>query len=142
VSIGETSAGSIVAAFERSVVAPIEVWVSSDDGSSWSRTLDGSVAIRLDALTVRDRAVIIAGSIRYGERGLESTPWAAVSQDGGPTWRAGLPINGTGDGRCATVAAIGSTVATLTVSECSGNPIPRWRAYLSADGLAHDESQP
>ncbi len=71
--------------------------------------------------------VVVAGSLRYGDRGLEGEPWAAVSQDGGATWRAEIPVNGFGDGRCTTVVAIGPAAAILTVSECSGNPIPRWR---------------
>jgi hypothetical protein len=136
VSIGETSTGSVLAAFGRSPIAPIEVWVSSDDGTSWTRTLDGSVALQLDGLIVRDETVVVAGSLRYGERGLEGEPWAAVSQDAGATWRAEIPVNGFGDGACDTVVAVGPAVAILTVSQCSGNPIPRWRAGLVEDQRA------
>ncbi|MBX3031058.1 MAG: hypothetical protein KF809_12990 [Chloroflexi bacterium] len=138
-SIGETSTGRVVAAFGRSVIAPIEVWVSSDDGASWTRTLDGSVGLRLDGVTVRDETVVVAGSIRYGARGLEAAPWVASSRDGGASWRAEIPVNGYGDGRCATVVAIGPAAAILTVSGCSGNPIPRWRAGLSSDRPVPDD---
>ncbi len=127
VAIGEAAGGRAVVAFQRSPIAPVEVWSSDDDGTSWTRTLDGSVAVQLDGLTVRDETVVVAGSLRYGDRGLEGEPWAAVSQDGGTTWRAEIPVNGFGDGRCTTVVAIGPAAAILTVSECSGNPIPRWR---------------
>jgi hypothetical protein len=132
VAIGETASGRVVVALQRSPVEPTEVWISSDDGASWTRTLDGSVPLKLDGLTVHDESVVVAGSIRYGPRGLEGEPWAAVSQDGAETWRAEIPVNGFGDGRCTTVVAVGSTAAILTVSECSGNPIPRWRAGLAA----------
>jgi len=132
VSIGETATGSVIVAFGRSPIAPIEVWASGDDGASWTKTLDGSVSLRLHGLTVRDETAVVAGSIRYGERGLEGEPWAAVSQDGGTTWRAEIPVNGFGDGRCTTVVAVGAAAAILTVSQCSGNPIPRWRAGLAA----------
>jgi hypothetical protein len=147
-SVGETVARGVIAAFERSPVAPIEVWVSSDDGASWTRTLDGSVALQLDGLTVRDETVVVAGSLRYGERGLEGEPWAAVSRDGGATWRAEIPVNGFGDGACDTVVAVGPAAAILTVSQCSGNPIPRWRAGLAAaprvlqDARSRDTASP
>jgi hypothetical protein len=39
-------------------------------------------------------------------------------------------LNGFGDGLRRTAAAIGDTVAILTVSDCSADPVPRWRAVL------------
>lgn len=137
VAIGETAGGRVVVAVQRSPVEPIEVWISRDDGASWTKTLDGSVAVQLDDLTVHDESVVVAGSIRYGPRSQMGEPWAAVSQDSAQTWLAEIPVNGFGDGRCTTVVAAGSAAAILTVSECSGNPIPRWRAGLAAG--SHDQ---
>jgi hypothetical protein len=129
-AVGETAAGTIVAAFDRSDVAPIEAWVSGDGGTTWERTLDGTVDLRLDGLTVGGSTVIVAGSVRYGERGLTAVPWAATSRDGGRTWRASMVVNGDGDGRCATRVAAGAGAAVLTVADCTGDPSPRWRAAL------------
>lgn len=132
VAVGETSPGTVVVALARSAVDPIEAWVSTDSGTTWELTLDGSVPLRLAGLVVRQGTVLIAGSVRYPPRDRGSVPWVATSRDGGMTWRALTPVNGGGSGACVTVVAIGTNAAVMTTSRCSGNPAPRWRATLPA----------
>ena len=83
-------------ALARYAVEPNEAWVSTDSGTTWEVTLDGSVPLRLAGLAVREGTVLIAGSVRYPPRDRGAVPWVATSRDGGLTWRASTPVNGGG----------------------------------------------